>query len=321
MGGGGATYDYGFRIYNPQLAKFLSVDPLTRSYPWYTPYQFAANKPINCIDIDGLEEQPVNVNTPETEPNRATSEIPDLNSLPEVVIIGYAPKFWDQYGGVAKIGISTALDFIPFVGTAKGIVEAVTGRDLITGEKLQPWERALGLIPIVGKLGRGAKAIGKVADGIDAIHDIKKLQKGAVATESLTDAAKAADRVADNHSRGKAAETFIAESYGGAGKGFKVGDTWRYVDNFDEAAGLARESKVGRVSATTFTKAQLQKDFQLLMDDKSGVQSVEWLFSKSSKTGKGGYTDGFKAVVDGLNKQLEAAGKNVIKLTETNKTF
>jgi len=24
----------------------LSVDPLTRSYPWYTPYQFAGNKPI-----------------------------------------------------------------------------------------------------------------------------------------------------------------------------------------------------------------------------------------------------------------------------------
>jgi RHS repeat-associated protein len=56
MGGGGSTYDYGFRIYNPQIAKFLSVDPLTQSYPWYTPYQFAGNKPIWAIDLDGLEE-------------------------------------------------------------------------------------------------------------------------------------------------------------------------------------------------------------------------------------------------------------------------
>ena len=56
MGGGGSTYDYGFRIYNPSMGKFLSVDPLTASYPWYTPYQFAGNKPINCIDLDGLEE-------------------------------------------------------------------------------------------------------------------------------------------------------------------------------------------------------------------------------------------------------------------------
>ena len=56
MGGGGQTYDYGFRIYNPALAKFLSVDPLSASYPWYTPYQFAGNKPIWAIDLDGLEE-------------------------------------------------------------------------------------------------------------------------------------------------------------------------------------------------------------------------------------------------------------------------
>jgi RHS repeat-associated protein len=53
MGGGGNTYDYGFRIYNPQIAKFLSVDPLTKEYPWYTPYQFAGNKPIRFIDLDG----------------------------------------------------------------------------------------------------------------------------------------------------------------------------------------------------------------------------------------------------------------------------
>jgi len=32
------------------------VDPLTKSYPWYTPYQFAGNKPIIAIDLDGLEE-------------------------------------------------------------------------------------------------------------------------------------------------------------------------------------------------------------------------------------------------------------------------
>jgi LysM repeat protein len=34
----------------------LSVDPLTKKYPWYTPYQFAGNKPIWAVDIDGLEE-------------------------------------------------------------------------------------------------------------------------------------------------------------------------------------------------------------------------------------------------------------------------
>jgi len=53
---GGTSYDYGFRIYNPKYARFLSVDPLTNGYPWYTPYQFAGNKPIIALDLDGLEE-------------------------------------------------------------------------------------------------------------------------------------------------------------------------------------------------------------------------------------------------------------------------
>jgi RHS repeat-associated protein len=49
------AYDYGFRIYNPAIGKFLSVDPLTVSYPELTPYQYASNKPIEAIDLDGLE--------------------------------------------------------------------------------------------------------------------------------------------------------------------------------------------------------------------------------------------------------------------------
>jgi RHS repeat-associated protein len=54
--GDGNQYDYGFRIYNPGLGKFLSVDPLTNSYPWYSPFHFAGNNPIHNIDLDGLEE-------------------------------------------------------------------------------------------------------------------------------------------------------------------------------------------------------------------------------------------------------------------------
>ena len=47
--------DYGMRIYEPRLSKFLSVDPLTAGYPMLTPYQFASNSPIVYIDLDGCE--------------------------------------------------------------------------------------------------------------------------------------------------------------------------------------------------------------------------------------------------------------------------
>lgn len=53
--GNGNQYDYGFRIYDPRIGKFLSVDPLTKKYPMLTPYQFASNSPIAAIDLDGLE--------------------------------------------------------------------------------------------------------------------------------------------------------------------------------------------------------------------------------------------------------------------------
>ena len=54
--GEGNIYDYGFRIYNPRLGRFLSVDPLTKRFPKYTPFQFAGDKPIVFIDLDGKEE-------------------------------------------------------------------------------------------------------------------------------------------------------------------------------------------------------------------------------------------------------------------------
>ncbi len=54
--GEGNQQDYGMRIYDNRLGRFLSIDPLTKKYPHYTPYSFAGNTPIQAIDLDGLEE-------------------------------------------------------------------------------------------------------------------------------------------------------------------------------------------------------------------------------------------------------------------------
>lgn len=53
--GEGNQQDYGMRIYDPRLGRFLSEDPFSPSYPWYTPYQFAGNNPIKYVDLDGAE--------------------------------------------------------------------------------------------------------------------------------------------------------------------------------------------------------------------------------------------------------------------------
>ena len=49
------TYDYGFRIYSPGLGRFLSVDPLTISFPYFSPYHYAGGNPVAATDLDGKE--------------------------------------------------------------------------------------------------------------------------------------------------------------------------------------------------------------------------------------------------------------------------
>jgi len=50
------TQDYGMRIYDLRLGRFLSVDPISDDFPELTPFQFASNTPIQAIDLDGLEK-------------------------------------------------------------------------------------------------------------------------------------------------------------------------------------------------------------------------------------------------------------------------
>jgi RHS repeat-associated protein len=54
--GEGNSYDFTKRFYDPRIGRFLSIDPLEKQFPWYTPYQYAGNTPVQAIDLDGAEE-------------------------------------------------------------------------------------------------------------------------------------------------------------------------------------------------------------------------------------------------------------------------
>ncbi|MFT5336511.1 MAG: RHS repeat-associated protein [Luteibaculaceae bacterium] len=56
--GTGNSLDFGARIYDPRVFRWLSVDPLAAKYPGMSPYNFAANNPIFYIDPDGNEIKP-----------------------------------------------------------------------------------------------------------------------------------------------------------------------------------------------------------------------------------------------------------------------
>jgi RHS repeat-associated protein len=53
-------YDYGFRVYNPGIGRFLGVDPIAKEYPWVSPYNYAENKVPNAIDLWGLQAFEIN---------------------------------------------------------------------------------------------------------------------------------------------------------------------------------------------------------------------------------------------------------------------
>lgn len=50
--------DYGMRMYDPNIGRFLSVDPMTTKFAELSPYQFASNRPIDGKDLDGMEYTP-----------------------------------------------------------------------------------------------------------------------------------------------------------------------------------------------------------------------------------------------------------------------
>jgi RHS repeat-associated protein len=70
----GNSYDFGARIYDPRLGRFLSVDPLSKKYPELSPYQFASNNPIQFVDIDGLEAGDPPNNDGNTKVEKSTAE-------------------------------------------------------------------------------------------------------------------------------------------------------------------------------------------------------------------------------------------------------
>ena len=64
--------DYGARLYDPHICRWLAPDPLAEKYPNINPYVFCANNPIRYIDLDGrLLGDPIK--NPEIRRNQASN--------------------------------------------------------------------------------------------------------------------------------------------------------------------------------------------------------------------------------------------------------
>lgn len=49
------SYAFEYRLHDPRLGRFLSVDPLATSYPWNSTYAFSENRVIDGVELEGAE--------------------------------------------------------------------------------------------------------------------------------------------------------------------------------------------------------------------------------------------------------------------------
>lgn len=110
VSGTGNQYDYGFRIYDPRLVRFKSVDPVTNKYPELTPYQFASNSPISGIDLDGLEYLASNVARIEVSRGYVYLKMSNMHNVTQNTYnaANANSNFWSQ-GPDGKKGIGISL--------------------------------------------------------------------------------------------------------------------------------------------------------------------------------------------------------------------
>jgi RHS repeat-associated protein len=57
--GEGNSLNYTFRMHDPRVGRFFAVDPKSKTYPYYSPYQFSGNRVMDAIELEGLEPKSI----------------------------------------------------------------------------------------------------------------------------------------------------------------------------------------------------------------------------------------------------------------------
>jgi RHS repeat-associated protein len=91
-------YDFGARIYDSRLGRFLSVDPLMKRYAFNSPYCFAANNPLVFVDNVGKNpEDVIKLSLKELDVKLGYSI--RFNKSSGKTVITKTEVVWDAYNG------------------------------------------------------------------------------------------------------------------------------------------------------------------------------------------------------------------------------
>ena len=96
-------YYYGARYYDPDIGRFLAIDPLASKYPGWSPYVYTLDNPINNIDPDG----------------KAAETVIDVVSVGLSAKDFYDDPSWSNAGWLALDVAGAALPFVPAIGVLR----------------------------------------------------------------------------------------------------------------------------------------------------------------------------------------------------------
>jgi RHS repeat-associated protein len=211
-------YDYGFRNYDPQIGRFVQLDPLTDFYGNLSPYQYAGNDPIANVDLDGLEEAAADAAAaaaPVLQPALVVPTAEQLAAKAAMKAANTGSSIWSIAGSFLKGVGQSVVGTIEGVGsmiinplaTIKGIVQIVkdpvgtfnalkkiatqTYNDFVNGTPAQRAEILGHLTGDVAQLFVGPAEIANVVKGAVEVADAAK------AANAMTDLARAASEAAE----------------------------------------------------------------------------------------------------------------------------
>jgi RHS repeat-associated protein len=275
-------YHYGARWYDPAMGRFLQPDPLVPE-PFdpqsLNRYSYVLNDPVNRVDPTGL--QPVSSTEIIPLPDGLTitktltleigggAPIPPFNPnllgdtvgrmVLNATLFSFTPAFEHGLGG------RTAADFSAGCGGNAGCLSVAASMQQTVRNRANFFSAVTFAILMVAPLGA---EIGATRTGI----------AGSGATRGPGGALPG--------QIGRTGEDFLHRAFGGRPASFETSQGRRFVDSF--AGGVARESKVGRVSMSPRLRSQISKDLDLLQTRQ--IDAAEFHFFRSPVTGRGGPT-------------------------------